>query len=423
MKNLHISIIIGVGIALIVTNFHSAYAPCGNNPSGCIDATRNETQLNDAILLPFKDSEVVVIGKVITANSTISGNKTEYSIAVEKYLKNPKPYDLLTAVGDGIRKEITNFSKTKYYNAPIFEEGNRVFLYLNQKNGKYVISPYSFGITKKMSGSPEPVDFTVYQNQYYGNDAITISGRIVKGYLYSSAAEYGANSTVSIMVSNPKNQRYLSDTLDVKPDGSFSYKFKIKGKLGITGDYESDLLIGWSSTGIAFEYFASPLKQLESGIASNKIKCREDLELIFKPSNNNPACVKPDTAGKLIKRGWAKKPNPVDLHVTSNQIVNVVAIKSVPPVNPGGPAVQLTLRNAGMLPITNLKAILEINANYTFDFENVTPSTPLLPGNTASDTKILIGAGFRNELAYSLIISGIKNNMPFQYIENVYVHQ
>src|SRR5437899_9084343 len=115
MKTLHLSIIIGVGIALIVTNFHNAYAPCGNNPSGCIDALQSGTQLNDAILLPFKDSEVIVIGKVITANSTISENKTEYSIAVEKYLKNPKPYDLLTAVGDGIRKEITNFSKTKYY--------------------------------------------------------------------------------------------------------------------------------------------------------------------------------------------------------------------------------------------------------------------------------------------------------------------
>ncbi len=50
----------------------------------------------------------------------------------------------------------------------------------------------------------------------------------------------------------------------------------------------------------------SPLKQFESGIPINEIKCKEGSQLIFKITDNNPACVKPETKEKLIERGWAK---------------------------------------------------------------------------------------------------------------------
>ena len=49
----------------------------------------------------------------------------------------------------------------------------------------------------------------------------------------------------------------------------------------------------------------SPLKQLESGISPEDIECKEGLELIFKSTNGSPACVKPQTAEKLVERGWA----------------------------------------------------------------------------------------------------------------------
>ena len=47
----------------------------------------------------------------------------------------------------------------------------------------------------------------------------------------------------------------------------------------------------------------SPLKQLKSGIASNDIKCREGLQLVFKVKNGYPICIKPETATKLFKLG------------------------------------------------------------------------------------------------------------------------
>jgi len=49
----------------------------------------------------------------------------------------------------------------------------------------------------------------------------------------------------------------------------------------------------------------SPKKQFDSGIEPINIVCKDDLKLVFKISNSHPACVKPETAEKLIQRGWA----------------------------------------------------------------------------------------------------------------------
>ena len=50
--------------------------------------------------------------------------------------------------------------------------------------------------------------------------------------------------------------------------------------------------------------FVSPKKQIEKGISFEEIKCNNHLQLIFKPSDGSPACVKPETVEKLIYRNW-----------------------------------------------------------------------------------------------------------------------
>jgi hypothetical protein len=50
----------------------------------------------------------------------------------------------------------------------------------------------------------------------------------------------------------------------------------------------------------------SPLKQFKSGIPIEEIKCRDNLQLILKTSNNSPTCVKPETKTKLLERGWGE---------------------------------------------------------------------------------------------------------------------
>jgi hypothetical protein len=162
-----------------------------------------------------------------------------------------------------------------------------------------------------------------------------------------------------------------------------------------------------------------PLKQFKSGIAAKDVKCPDSHILIIKSEDNSPACVKPDTAKKLYERGWASVLTIKLNDSSSNQPVDIIAIRSVGPVNPGGPIIQLTLKNIGMAPITSLNATLELNNDYTFDFKDVTESKPLAPGQSASDTKILIGAG-STELV-PLTISGVDNNISFRYTENVHV--
>jgi hypothetical protein len=51
---------------------------------------------------------------------------------------------------------------------------------------------------------------------------------------------------------------------------------------------------------------SSPLAQFKSGISANNVKCQQDLQLVIKAENGNPACVQPDTVTKLIEWGWAK---------------------------------------------------------------------------------------------------------------------
>lgn len=50
----------------------------------------------------------------------------------------------------------------------------------------------------------------------------------------------------------------------------------------------------------------SPLKQIQSGIATNNVICNTGLQLIIKAEDGSPACVTPNTANILAERGWAK---------------------------------------------------------------------------------------------------------------------
>lgn len=52
-------------------------------------------------------------------------------------------------------------------------------------------------------------------------------------------------------------------------------------------------------------YFPPPLKQIENGVSPQAVTCTEGLQLVYKATNNNPACVKPNSVQKLVERGWA----------------------------------------------------------------------------------------------------------------------
>jgi hypothetical protein len=87
---------------------------------------------------------------------------------------------------------------------------------------------------------------------------------------------------------------------------------------------------------------------------------------------------------------------------TTIEVVGVVG--PLPPYNPGGPSVEITLKNNAAEPVISLKATLELQQSYEFDF-GVSESSPLAPGAIASKTQTLLNGGISSDISYPLAIS------------------
>jgi len=74
-----------------------------------------------------------------------------------------------------------------------------------------------------------------------------------------------------------------------------------------TKEVESEL----SNTEQVSSLSNSPKQQIANGVLPKDVICKEGLELIFKSTDGTPACVKPETAKKLIERGWGGMPLPI----------------------------------------------------------------------------------------------------------------
>lgn len=105
--------------------------------------------------------------------------------------------------------------------------------------------------------------------------------------------------------------------------------------------------------------------------------------------------------------------------------LEVVSVKTVGMLNPGGPTVEITLKNVGSESVVSIKCILQLNGekSFDYDFPDVSTDTPLASGATASQTLNLIGpTGYSDADFYPLMISGkLSNGRTFSYLEQVQV--
>jgi len=108
----------------------------------------------------------------------------------------------------------------------------------------------------------------------------------------------------------------------------------------------------------------------------------------------------------------------------TQQPIDVVSVSGpLQPINPGGPVVEITLKNVGAEPVVTLNANLETSRTFTFNFA-ISSSNPLLPGETISAKLTLIGGGFSTSLSYPLTINGTEQNGDtFSYTKQVYIVQ
>ena len=98
----------------------------------------------------------------------------------------------------------------------------------------------------------------------------------------------------------------------------------------------------------------------------------------------------------------------------------------VGPVNPGGPIVEITLKNVSVEPVISLTATLEVDTafdiSFAFTFDNVSPWNPLQPTRSTSDRLCLIGGGFSSDVSYPLTINAtLRNGAKFVYTKPVQI--
>jgi hypothetical protein len=104
------------------------------------------------------------------------------------------------------------------------------------------------------------------------------------------------------------------------------------------------------------------------------------------------------------------------------QPLEIVSVEGpLDPINPGGPVVGITIKNISEENIVSLNATLDLNMEFSFEFE-VSDENPLLPGDTIYVERILINGGFADDILYPLEISGEFQDGPaFSYAEQVVI--
>ena len=95
----------------------------------------------------------------------------------------------------------------------------------------------------------------------------------------------------------------------------------------------------------------------------------------------------------------------------------------LPPINPGGPNIEITLKNITNIPLISVSALLKIdnvlNKPFKFSFA-VSETSPLLPGSEISSRLTLINGGFDSETSYPLeIIGSLQTGGSFDYTTQV----
>jgi len=257
---------------------------------------------------PFSQSDSVAIGTIIQ-KEPIDQDSIRFSLSVDFFLKNYQPFDLITATLHDA-PEPQRLPEVFWYNSPVFDEGDLVFVYLKKIEGGYELLPESFALDKhEVRGPPPTIQWTASPSNgvFDQGEKILVSGDVRKLELVKAAKE-GKQLDVKLMLleSHDRESMVFSDIMEIGNDGN--YKYNLDTSKIPPGKYELEVNYGPSTYGNGITInpnfkIWTPLKQFILGISIDEIQCRENLVLIQK-YDSSPACVKPESITKLVERGW-----------------------------------------------------------------------------------------------------------------------
>lgn len=290
----------------------------------------------------IEQSETIFVGTVTAVNpvdveyqSQIARNGTvkesvgpevitleEYTVDVEEFIKNPQESDTMTVLQATVGGVPSGPAKISG-----FEIGDRVLFFVPKIDDQNQYSPESFMIPKvcdaKTVLNQPRIELTNSFNVLQDGIAIkeNYTAGIPMNFVYSKDMHtlFGAYFDVVVSIRKEGNNQVLfernihsesepcqwiaSAQWEFTPEaGNYRMYLNIKenGHTGGDTSYTGFSVISETKTSVP------PLKQFHSGISFNEIQCKDSLVLIQK-YDDTPACVKPTTKQKLIKRGWTNQ--------------------------------------------------------------------------------------------------------------------
>ena len=304
-------------------------------------------------------SDVILLGKVISVNSTFSPTHNLYEIKVEKFLKNQQNLDIVFAAGQ-------NTINTRLGNQ-IFNVNDRVLFFLNNDTIGYDRYSGIFGIfPESQLVKPEWDKCNIFEKE------IPSEHWFLGGTRTAPKIQQGINSDIE----NFKTDKLITITYDVSNLSYSTQEFDLDGTVlvsngtafevraisnqhiilepctayktidwriipGMSGFYNFEIKDSRSGNyGLGFTVIdngstvrESPLKQLKSGIEPKDIVCKIGLELVIKKSNGEPVCIKGTSVKSLTLRGYIPEYNgALGGEITSDELV--IGIPHALPVEP-----------------------------------------------------------------------------------------
>jgi hypothetical protein len=166
--------------------------------------------------------------------------------------------------------------------------------YFRDESGKLVEVSDKAGIRGNCCGL-QLVSMSTDKYVYMPGDVVSVTG---KSYLNDADAKISLEKNGKIPV--------MTKDIPINKNGTFYANFTIPFDTTARSWWLATTVGGGTlSQGIHFKSESiPPLDQFWSGISPNDTLCKPSLTLIFKTTGGSPACVKLDTAKKLIERGW-----------------------------------------------------------------------------------------------------------------------
>ena len=174
---------------------------------------------------------------------------------------------------------------------------------------------------EKISNFTTEYKYSIQVEQYVKNSlpnqTVTAIGRY---YTDSSPPKFETGQRILLLLDKEDDNYIISSNSAIATDGCNAHQmlgFRAFPDESISGvnlqdkfTVDKNCLDPMIEINPSMDLGFSPLKQFKAGTEAKDISCREDFVLITKSQNGFPACVTPDTANKLVIKGW--NPGPIN---------------------------------------------------------------------------------------------------------------